>query len=98
MSQEELKAINKFCHENLEKEFICASTSPVVSPVLFDKKPNRDLRLCDDYRKLNATTVKNRYPISLIKGTLDSLPKAKFYTQLDIIAAFNKLRIAPGHE
>jgi hypothetical protein len=78
--------------------FICANTSPIASPLLFIKKPNGDLRLCVDYWKLNAITVKNRYLIFLIKETLDWLAKAKFYTKLDIIAAFNKLRITPGHE
>jgi hypothetical protein len=71
MSHEELKALRKFLDENLEKGFICASTSPVVSPVLFVKKLYGDLRLCVDYRKLNAVTVKDQYPIPLIKENLD---------------------------
>jgi hypothetical protein len=98
MSQEKLKALRKFLDENLEKGFIRASTSPVASLVLFVKKPNGDLHLCVNYRKLNAITDKDQYPIPLTKETLDRLAKAKFYTKLDIIAAFNKLRIAPGHE
>jgi hypothetical protein len=51
-----------------------------------------------DYRKLNEITIKNRYPIPLIQETLNRLSKAKFYTKLDIIAAFNRLRIAEGDE
>ncbi len=78
MSQEELKALQKFLDENLEKRFIRASTSPVASLVLFVKKPNSDLRLCVDYQKLNTITVKNWYPIPLIKETLDCLAKARF--------------------
>lgn len=44
----------------------------------------------------NAVTIKNRYPIPLVQETLNRLSKAKFYTKLDIIAAFNRLRIAKG--
>jgi hypothetical protein len=34
----------------------------------------------------------------LIKDISDCLVKAKFYTKLNIIATFNKLRTAPGHK
>lgn len=98
MSQNELQELRNFLDENLTKGFIRASKSPVASPVLFVKKSNGELRFCVDYRSLNAITVKNRYPIPLIRETLDRLSKAKFYTKLDIIAAFNKLRMAEGHE
>ena len=43
-------------------------------------------------------TIKNRYPLPLIRETLDAICRAKVYSKLDIIAAFNKLRIAEGHE
>ena len=42
--------------------------------------------------------MKNRYLLSLIKETLDCLCNAVIYIKLDIIAAFNHLRIAEGKE
>lgn len=98
MSLNELKVLRKYLDDNLTKGFIRASSSPVASPVLFVKKPGGGLRFCVDYRGLNALTIKNRYPIPLLQETLNRLCKAKFYTKLDIIAAFNKLRIAKGDE
>lgn len=98
MSREELQVLRKELEENLGKGFIRASTSPAASPVLFVRKPGGGLRFCIDYRALNAITVKNRYPIPLIRETLDRLCRAKFYTKLDITAAFNRLRIAAGDE
>ena len=98
MSRDELKCLRKYLDEHLAKGFIRASTSPVAAPVLFAKKPGGGLRFCIDYRGLNAITVKNRYPIPLIQETLNRLSKAKYYTKLDIIAAFNKIRIAEGDE
>jgi hypothetical protein len=47
---------------------------------------------------LNNITIKTGYPLPLIRETLDALANAKVYTKLDVIAAFNKLRIAEGHE
>uniref|UniRef100_A0A9Q8LHQ9 Transposon Tf2-9 polyprotein n=1 Tax=Passalora fulva TaxID=5499 RepID=A0A9Q8LHQ9_PASFU len=98
MSREELIVLKRYLEENLKKGFIRASRSSAGSPVMFVKKPGGGLRFCVDYRGLNAVTKKNRYPIPLIQETLERLSKAKYFTKLDVIAAFNKLRMAEGHE
>ena len=66
--------------------------------MLFIKKPRGSLRFYVDYRSLNAVTVKNRYPLPLILETLNRLSRAKIFTKLDIISAFNRLRIREGDE
>lgn len=98
MSREELLVLRKFLEDNLKKGFIRPSNSPCASPVLFARKPGGGLRFCVDYRALNALTVKNRYPLPLLQETLSRLSKAKYFTKVDVIAAFNNLRIADGHE
>jgi hypothetical protein len=77
MSQEELKALKKYIEENMTKGFIQASSSPVGAPVVFVKKADGSLRLCVDCHGLNEVTIKNRYPLPLIRETLDRLAKAK---------------------
>jgi RNase H-like domain found in reverse transcriptase/Reverse transcriptase (RNA-dependent DNA polymerase)/Integrase zinc binding domain/Chromo (CHRromatin Organisation MOdifier) domain/Integrase core domain len=98
MSEDELLVLRKFLQENLDKGFIRASTSPAASPVLFAKKPGGGLRFCVDYRALNAITIKNRYPLPLIQETLSQLSQAKYFTKLDVVAAFNRIRIKEGQE
>jgi Reverse transcriptase (RNA-dependent DNA polymerase)/RNase H-like domain found in reverse transcriptase len=98
MSRNQLEVLRDYLKTNLDKGFIRASSSPAASPVIFVKKPGGGLRFCVDYRGLNALTVKNRYPIPLIQETLDRLSRARVYTKLDIVAAFNRLRIAKGDE
>jgi hypothetical protein len=98
MSRNELLVLQKYLKEMLSKGFIRASTSPVAAPVIFVKKPGGGLRFCVDYRALNAITIKNRYPLPLIQETLNRLSKARYYTKLDLIHAFNRLRIAKGDE
>ena len=98
MSQDELKVMKKFLEDNLSKGFIRASSSPAAAPVLFVKKPGGGLRFCVDYRALNEITRKNRYPLPLIKETLDRLCHAKYFTKIDIMAAFNKIRMKEGEE
>jgi hypothetical protein len=98
MSQNELLILQKYLKENLAKDFIRVSFFKAVSPVLFTRKPGGELRFCVDYRGFNAITRKNRYPISLIEKTLRQLNKAKWFSKFNIIAAFNKLRIAERDE
>ena len=98
MSSHKLEQIKKYLDENLRKGFITPSKAPFASPVLFAEKPNGDLRFCVDYRRLNAITKRNRYPIPLIDEVLARIQGCKFLTRLDIIAAFNKLRMHPGSE
>ncbi len=93
MSQDELRVLKKYLKNNLVKDFIQASSFFAISSILFVKKPSEELRFCVNYRGLNAMTVKNRYSLLLIRETLDRLTKVKYYTKLDIIAVFNKLRM-----
>jgi hypothetical protein len=51
-----------------------------------------------DYQALNTITIKNRYSLLLIQETLACFSKAKFYTKLDIIIVFNRIRIAEKQE
>lgn len=98
MNQHELKALRDYLDRELDKGFIRVSRSPAAAPVLFVKKPNGDLRFCIDYRGLNAVTARNRHSLPLISETLSQLSHAKYYTKLDVISAFNKLRIKQGDE
>jgi Reverse transcriptase (RNA-dependent DNA polymerase). len=84
--------------ENLAKGFIRRSESPAGSPILFVPKKNGKLRLCVDYRKLNAITIKNRYPLPNIGELQDRLAYADWFTSIDLRAAYNLIRIAEGDE
>jgi transposase InsO family protein len=97
-SVEELEATKKYLQDNLEKGFIEHSRSPFASPILCVRKANGDLRVCVDYRKLNAITRKDAYPIPRIDELLSRPAKAKFFTKFDIRAAFNRIRMDPGSE
>ena len=98
MSADELKVLKAYIEKMVYKDFIQASSLSAASPVLFAKKPGRGLRFCVDYQALNAITVKNQYPLPLIKETLERVCKAKIFSKINIIAAFNKLRIKEGEE
>lgn len=98
ISIEELETIKQYLLDNLDKGFIKPSQAPFAAPVLFVKKPNRRLRFCIDYRKLNLLTRKDRYPLPLIDEILARIAKAKIFTKLDIRQAFHRIRMDPASE
>eukprot|EP00961_Rhodomonas_salina_P178647 2409776-Rhodomonas_salina.1 len=57
----------------IEAGIIPPSYSPYGAPVLFAPKKDGGLRLCLDYRALNAQTVKDRFPIPLAEDLFDCL-------------------------
>lgn len=98
LSPTELRVLKRWLDDNLVKGFIRPSRSSAASPILIAQKPGGGVRICVDFRGINNATLKSRYPIPLIRETLDSICKAKFFTKLDVIAAFNRVRVAPGSE
>jgi len=98
MSIEHLKLMKEYLEEHLKKGFIVPSGAPFASPVLFAKKPGGGWRFCVDYRKLNAITKKDRYPIPLIEETLARLSRARIFTKLDVRHAFNRIRLKESIE
>ena len=98
MSQNELLVLCNTLNGLLDKGFICVSQFPAAAPVLFVKKPEGGLQFCVDYCGLNKITRKDHYPLPLIQETLNSISKAKFFTKLDVIATFHKIRVEEGDE
>jgi hypothetical protein len=98
MSREELEEVRRWVQENLSKGFIEASQAPWASPILFVKKPGGGIRLCHDYRKLNAISKKDRYPLPLIDDIMTLIGGSTIMTRLDIRHAFNRIRINPDNE
>jgi len=98
LARHELEACKKWIEENLDKGFIQASSSPARAPILFVKKGDGSLRLVVDYRGINKGTIKNHYPLPLIRETLMRILKARFFTKLDVRGAYNLIRMAEGEE
>lgn len=98
LTLDQLEAMKKYLIDNLRKGFIEPSNAPYGSPVLFARKHDGSWRFCVDYRKLNAATVKDKYPLPLIDETLRQLGKAKIYTKIDIRQAFHRIRMDPASE
>jgi transposase InsO family protein len=86
--------LKKHIQEMLAAGAIRHSTSPWASNVVLVRKKDGRLRVCIDYRKLNARTIRDAYSIPLIDATLDSLSGAKWFTTLDLQAGYWQIQLA----
>ena len=98
MSREQLIELRRQLTDLMDKGWIRASSSSAGAPVLLAPKPGGKWRLCVDYRELNSRTEHDRYPLPLIKETMRTLSRSRWFSKVDIRAAFHKLRMAEGDE
>jgi len=98
MNRIEDEAVQKFLHDELEKGYICESKSPYASSFFFVRKKDSKLRPVQDYRKINAITIRNQYPLPLIADLIRDLSNAHIYTKLDVRWGYNNVRIREGDE
>ena len=90
MPPNELTELKKQLQEVLEKGLIRPSSSPSGCPALFVKKKDKSLRMCVDYRPLNAVTIKNKYPLPRIDILFDQLAKAKVFSKIDLRSGYHQ--------
>ena len=98
LSPREQAELDAFLQENLCTRRICPSKSPMASPVFFIKKKDGSLWLVQDYRALNAVTIKNRYPIPLMSELITQLHGVRYFTKLDVRWGFNNVWICDRDE
>jgi hypothetical protein len=77
----------------LDKGYICPSTSPWGCSTLFIEKKDKELRLCVDYRPLNAATIKNKYPLPRINIMFDQLAGAQLFSKIDLHSGYHQIKI-----
>ncbi|XP_076069754.1 uncharacterized protein LOC143041630 [Oratosquilla oratoria] len=70
------------------------SSSPWASPVVLVPKPDGSMRLCIDYRKLNAVTEPDSYPLPRIDDVIDEVGRAQWVTKLDLLQGYYQVRLS----
>jgi hypothetical protein len=76
----------------LNKGYIRPSSSPWGCLALFVSKKDKELRLCVDYRPLNAVTIKNKYPLPRIDILFDQLAGARVFSNVDLCYGYHQIK------
>ena len=84
----ELDVLKNYLLKNLILNRIRKSTSRANALMFFVFKKNDSLRLCVDYKRLNALIIKNKYLFSLIDETLNRLVSVAYFIKLDLKNAY----------
>ena len=82
----------------LKRGLIVPSNSPVVSPVLLVPKADGTLRPCVDFKKLNAVTEPDHYPMHLMPDIVQMISGSTIFSKLDLTDAFNQIPVKKEHQ
>ena len=77
-----------------ESGIIEPSASEWSSPIVMVKKKDGSLRMCIDYRRLNAMTEVEAYPMPRVDELIDLLGKARFISTLDLMKGYWQMPVA----
>lgn len=86
---EEEKLLGKM----LDAKLIEPSVSAWASPPVLIRKRDGTVRYAIDYRKLNAVTKKEVYPLPIIEECIDSLAGNKWFSKLDANSAYYQVKM-----
>jgi len=85
------KAEDEILNEMLKTGVIEPSMSSWASPVCLVRKKDNTFRFCIDYRRVNAVSKKDAYPIPDIQDALDNLRGAKYFATFDLLSGYWQL-------
>jgi len=92
ISPRERELMAEQVQEMLDQQIITESNSPWASPVVLVVQKDK-VRFCVDYRKLNAATKRDTYPLPRIDDTLERLTGSSFFSSMDCDRAFHQVGV-----
>ena len=90
------EAVKSHINQLLQTQVIRESSSPFSSPLVLVKKKDGSLRMCVDYRQLNAKTRKDAFPLPRIEESLDMLSGARWFSTMDLASGYNQVPVSEG--
>ncbi len=89
------KVVQSELEAMLEMGVIEESHSDWASPIVLVPKTDGSVRFCVDYRKVNAVSMFDAYPMPRVDELLDRLDTARFYSTLDLTKGYWQIPLSP---
>ena len=83
-------------HDLLAAGIIRPSLSPWSSPIIPARKKDGSVRLCVDFRQINAVSVPDPYLMPRVDEIIDRLGKAQYLSKLDLNKGFHQVLVNPS--
>lgn len=87
------KKITEMIDQMKDQGVVQPSCSPWASPIVLVPKKDGKLRFCVDYRRLNAATKKDVFPLPRVDDILDSLGGVKYFSSLDLLSGYWQIEL-----
>jgi transposase InsO family protein len=87
-SPAEVEETQRQVDELMKRGVVKPSDSPWAAPVVLARKSDGTWRFCVDYRRLNAVTERDSYPLPRIDATLDRLGGSMYFSTMDLLSGF----------
>ena len=88
LGAEKDKEVEEQVAQLVQKGMVEPTDGSWSSPVVLVRKKDQSWRLCVDYRRLNAVTRKDAYPLPRIDDSLDALSGSIYFSTLDLISGY----------
>ena len=75
----------------LGQGIIRPSQSPYTSQVVIVRKKTGEIRLCVDFRALNAVTIRDSFPLPRIEEALQAVKASVWFTSFDLAQGYLQL-------
>ena len=86
--------VRQHIQEMLDGGAIQPSQSPWCNAVVLVRKKDGSLRFCIDFRRLNARTKKDTYPLPRMQETMESMVGARHFSCMDLKSGFWQVKMA----
>ena len=80
--------VRKYLDTCLKQGIIRPSKSPYASQVVIVRKKSGEIRLCVDFRKLNAISVHDSFPLPRVEEALQAVQAAVWFSSFDLAQGY----------
>ena len=89
-----LEEVQENLQDMLDGGAIWPSKSPLCNAIVLIHKKDGTLRFCIDFRRLNARTKKDFFPLPHMQETMESMVGARFFSSMDLKSGFWQVRMS----